>query len=52
MITHHFSDVEQSTINVVDGKLSDIKNFDEIALKIAMIKNTISNIYPKAQGPI
>ena len=33
MITHHFSDVEQSTINVVDGKLSDIKNFDEIALE-------------------
>ena len=32
-ITHHFSDVEQSTINVVDGKLSDIENFDEIALE-------------------
>jgi len=33
MITHHFSDVEQSTINVVDGKFSDIENFDEIALE-------------------
>jgi len=33
MISHHFSDVEQSTIYVVDGKLSDIENFDEIALE-------------------
>jgi GNAT superfamily N-acetyltransferase len=33
MIRHHFFDVEQSTIDVVDGKLSDIKNFDEIALE-------------------
>ena len=36
MITHHFSDVEQSTIHVVDGKLSDIQNFDEIALEEAI----------------
>jgi len=33
MITHHLFDVKESTIYVVDGKLSDIKNFDEIALE-------------------
>jgi GNAT superfamily N-acetyltransferase len=33
MISHHFSDVKQSATYVVDGKLSDIENFDEIALE-------------------
>ena len=29
----YFSNVEQSTITVVDGKLSDIENFDDLSLE-------------------
>lgn len=33
MITNQFFNVEQSTVTVVDGKLSDIENFDDLSLE-------------------